>query len=115
MSTAVKSPLEAIRDKCLDCSGYSSKEVTECEMRDCSLWFYRFDRKPKDRPSRPLQAMRKKCLWCSNGNPDEVKLCPESARDVCSLWHFRFGKNPNLKGKIHSGSFRKHHILKKEV
>jgi len=32
---------EAIRKKCLDCSGGSSKEVTLCPIFDCPLWEWR--------------------------------------------------------------------------
>ena len=34
-------PLKAIRKKCLDCSGYSIKEVKYCVIPDCTLWPYR--------------------------------------------------------------------------
>jgi len=46
-----KTPLRAIREHCLDCSGGSSKCVTWCP-RDgvhstwCSLWLYRFGIRP---------------------------------------------------------------------
>jgi hypothetical protein len=41
----------------------------------------------------PLKAIREKCLDC-NGSALEVKLCP--CKD-CSLYPFRFGKNPYIK------------------
>lgn len=28
----------AIKVKCLDCVGFSSEAVAECEIRDCALW-----------------------------------------------------------------------------
>ena len=31
----------AIREKCLECSGDSPKEVTLCHLFDCSLWPFR--------------------------------------------------------------------------
>jgi len=42
----------------------------------------------------PLQAIRAKCLDCSAGSAYEVRMCviPE-----CSLFPYRFGKNPNRK------------------
>lgn len=43
----------------------------------------------------PLKAIRKKCLECCCGQYKEVRLCP--AKD-CSLYPFRFGKNPNRLG-----------------
>ena len=33
---------EAIRLKCLDCSGDSPREVTLCVIRECPLWPFRF-------------------------------------------------------------------------
>lgn len=33
-------PMRAIRNKCLECSG-TSKEVRECKITDCTLWPYR--------------------------------------------------------------------------
>ena len=43
----------------------------------------------------PIQAIRKKCLACSNYQPKEVRFCP--IRD-CSIFEYRFGKNPSRKG-----------------
>ena len=42
----------------------------------------------------PIKAIREKCIDCMSGNMGEVKLCPI---DDCSLYPFRFGKNPNIK------------------
>lgn len=39
----------------------------------------------------PLKAIRAKCLDCVCGSVNEVKLCPCTD---CSLYPFRFGKNP---------------------
>ena len=39
----------------------------------------------------PVKAIRAKCLDCCCDQANEVKLCP--VKD-CSLWPFRFGKNP---------------------
>lgn len=43
----------------------------------------------------PMKAIRLKCLDCCFGLPNEVTLCP--ATD-CSLWPYRSGHNPKLKG-----------------
>lgn len=32
---------EAIRKKCLECSGYDNKEVKNCPFVKCPLWRYR--------------------------------------------------------------------------
>ncbi|MCR5815090.1 MAG: hypothetical protein K6G15_11460 [Desulfovibrio sp.] len=46
-----KSPLRAIRRKCLECSGDSALEVKECVMDHCALWPFRFGRNPYDAKS----------------------------------------------------------------
>lgn len=52
----------------------------------------------------PLQAIRAKCLDCCCGQAKEVRfcVCPD-----CSLFPFRFGKNPNRAGVTNNGSFSK--------
>lgn len=32
---------QAIKQKCLDCSGYNRKEVKNCEFKECPLYKYR--------------------------------------------------------------------------
>jgi hypothetical protein len=39
-------PIKAIRAKCLDCMGGSSKEVKRCNIPECSLYFYRLGKNP---------------------------------------------------------------------
>lgn len=36
-----KSPIRAIRAKCLDCSGGNASEVRKCPAFDCALWPFR--------------------------------------------------------------------------
>ena len=38
---SVRKLLKAIRLNCLECSGNSAKEVTECPMKRCALYPYR--------------------------------------------------------------------------
>ena len=54
----------------------------------------------------PLKAIRLKCLDCCCGQAKEVKLCP---CESCSLYLFRFGKNPNRAGMGNAASFAKNH------
>jgi hypothetical protein len=42
----IRTPLKAIRAKCLDCSCYQPKEVRECHITTCALWPYRFGKRP---------------------------------------------------------------------
>lgn len=42
----IKSPLKAIRAKCLECSGGSSNEVKLCNVSTCELYSFRFGKNP---------------------------------------------------------------------
>lgn len=44
----------------------------------------------------PVKSIRAYCLDCSNGSANEVKLCPA---ENCPLYRYRFGTNPNRKGR----------------
>lgn len=97
-------PLKAIRLRCLDCSGYSIKEVKECAcnkdagaIQECPLYPYRLGRRPKEKPKyTPIKAIRKYCLWCCAGSRKEVRECRIKN---CSLHYYRQGKNPKRKKK----------------
>jgi hypothetical protein len=39
-------PVKAIRAKCIDCMGGSSKEVRLCNIPECSLFPYRLGKNP---------------------------------------------------------------------
>lgn len=41
-----KSPLKAIREKCLDCCCEQSSEVRLCTCADCPLYDFRFGKNP---------------------------------------------------------------------
>ena len=41
-----QSPLRAIREKCIDCSGGSPAEARRCEATACPLWPFRAGRHP---------------------------------------------------------------------
>ena len=43
----VLTPVNAIRAKCLDCSCNQTKEVTECPVKNCSLYPYRLGKRPR--------------------------------------------------------------------
>lgn len=43
----IKTPLKAIRAKCLDCSNGQIGEVRECVIPDCPLYPYRMGMRPK--------------------------------------------------------------------
>ena len=46
MENKYRTPVKAIRTKCLDCSGGSPKEVRECNIPDCALYPYRLGTNP---------------------------------------------------------------------
>lgn len=54
-----KTPLKAIRAKCLDCCCRSSHEVRLCPCYDCSLWPFRFGRNPNI-PKREMTEEQRK-------------------------------------------------------
>ena len=90
--TATLTPMKAIRARCLDCSGFSVKEVRECTHDECALHQYRFGHRPSQKAElTPMRAIRKHCLECCNGSSHEVKLCPA---ENCPLQAYRSGHRP---------------------
>lgn len=58
----------------------------------------------------PMKAIRAKCLDCCCGQYKEVELRP--CKD-CSLYPYRFGKNPNIKLTEEQKAARAAHLKKK--
>lgn len=62
-----KTPMRAIRLKCLDCSTGSAHEVSLCEVDDCPLWKYRMGKNPNARKptekEREASKKRMKKIW----------------------------------------------------
>jgi len=86
----------AIRERCLNCSAWSVKEVANCEFADCPL--YRF-RSGQGRQNAKLRskAIRDYCLWCMADSRVEVSKCPTSD---CSLFAYRnstLGRSTEIK------------------
>jgi hypothetical protein len=46
-------PLKAIRNKCLDCSNGSTKEVKYCPIDTCPLFKFRMGKKQKETTDTP--------------------------------------------------------------
>lgn len=46
---AERTPIKAIRAKCLDCCCDQMGEVRLCPSKDCPLWEYRMGHRPKNR------------------------------------------------------------------
>lgn len=45
---AKRTPIKAIRAKCLECSAGQVSEVRNCPVKNCPLWEYRMGHRPKD-------------------------------------------------------------------
>lgn len=43
---ACQNPIKAIKQKCLDCSGWSRTEVELCPLTECSLYPFRLGKNP---------------------------------------------------------------------
>ena len=77
---------EAIRKRCLDCSGFSAKEVSECSHDWCELYSFRLPRKKQNSKERE-KAIRKYCKnTCMAGSIEEVRQCSNTK---CPLHEFR--------------------------
>lgn len=76
---------KSIRQKCLDCSGYEHKEVTDCTITDCPLYPFRGGT-GKQNPKERNRAIKDYCLCCMNDQSSEIALC---VSPFCSLFPFR--------------------------
>lgn len=45
---AIRTPMKAIRAKCLECSCGQMSEVRNCTVKTCPLWEYRSGHRPKN-------------------------------------------------------------------
>lgn len=43
-------PIKAIRQYCIACSGWNRAEVAKCELDDCTLYPYRMGHRPTTKP-----------------------------------------------------------------
>jgi hypothetical protein len=79
--------LQAIRQKCLDCSCQQPGEVRECPVTTCDLWPYRFGRDPEPNRTRgfakPDGSTGYSPSWTSKRHPDSI---PVSRASKSSLY-----------------------------
>lgn len=94
-ATSKLPPSSAIRHFCLACMGNSPAMVTACDSKLCPLVSFRMGRGGAG----ALKAIRLQCLQCVETEMD-VKECTGKLLfdQDCTLWPYRFGKNPALKG-----------------
>jgi hypothetical protein len=45
----LKTPMKAIRAKCLDCTCNQLQDIRECTIKKCPLYPYRMGRRPTDK------------------------------------------------------------------
>ena len=79
---------KAIREKCLNCTGWIPKDVRNCDDEECPLHPYRSGKGKQD-PDLRNAAIRSMCARCTVDQPEEVQHCP--SKD-CPLYAFRLGK-----------------------
>ena len=78
----------AIRERCLNCCGWNSLNVTYCNFSCCPLHPYRKSNGKQDAKKRS-KAIRRYCIACMNGQRGEVAKC--SSMD-CPLFAYRLNK-----------------------
>lgn len=76
---------KAIREKCLECSGWIPKIVANCEFTHCPLFPYRSGKGKQNAKDRE-KAIRGHCLECTNRQRFEVKNC---ASPDCAVYPYR--------------------------
>ena len=76
---------KAIRERCLNCSGWAPKEVSNCSFKDCQLYPFRSG-KGKQNPKKRGKAIRAFCRRCMCGQRSEVSKC---VSQDCPLFPFR--------------------------
>jgi hypothetical protein len=88
---------KGIRERCLNCSGWSWKEVAECKLTDCQLYPFRTGVGKQDSKKR-TKAIRDYCAWCMSTE--------QSARCVvrdCPLWCYRKSAVEHQKTPLYDG------------
>lgn len=102
-------PQKAIRFKCMECVGWSPKDVAECTIPDCELYNYRLGNRPTQTHvtidcwykkegkeetrirQTPLNVIRHHCLNCFGGSFDGIRNCPDTA---CPVYPYRMKTIP---------------------
>ena len=87
-------PMKAIRAMCLECVEYVSDEVKACTIPDCLLYPFRLGRSVKGKSR--LKAIKQHCRKCMGGSSKMVAERPSGPRPGCSVFEYRFGKNPKM-------------------
>lgn len=67
-----RTPMQAIRAKCLDCSGECRAEVRRCPIAECPLWLFRYGRNP----NRSRGTANSTSVPRAAGKPAAISLLP---------------------------------------
>ncbi|SVB84496.1 uncharacterized protein METZ01_LOCUS237350 [marine metagenome] len=67
MKKLIKTPIQSIREKCLDCTAGSRKEIRLCTVVQCALYPYRFGRRPSKTVVDTIEEFHKKNTAVANG------------------------------------------------
>lgn len=67
MSLELRTPLKAIRWRCLWCCLNSRQEVVFCQNQKCPLWPFRLGRGTKGQGLSPTKAIQRYCQSCAGG------------------------------------------------
>ena len=78
----------AVRERCLNCSEWSTREVTECVFGDCPLYPFRSGKGKQNAKARS-RAIQIYCLWCTRDSRPEKSNCPSKG---CPLFPYRKGR-----------------------
>lgn len=73
---------KAIHERCLNCVGWESHRVSNCEIDTCSLYPFRSG-DGKQTPKARSQAIKEYCRECTDG---KIRDC---ASEDCPLYLFR--------------------------
>ena len=60
MAKLYKTPIQTIRDKCLDCCAWQPKEVRLCPVLGCFNWAYRMGTRPSEETLKTLEYYHSK-------------------------------------------------------
>ena len=66
MDFKIKTPIQSIREKCLDCCCGSYKEIRLCTIKDCALYPYRMGTRPSKATLESMEAFYEE-------NPESTK------------------------------------------
>lgn len=75
---------QAIRSRCVDCSGFNTAEVRNCTHKECPLYPYRMN--GGNAGGSRKAAIYQYCLDCSGGSTHERALCVSTK---CPLYPYR--------------------------